>query len=204
MSPITELIGSAKVYGWGSFSEPLPAFESIATATVTSAGASSVSFSNIPSTYTHLQIRGISKENETNDYPTGFAPFRIIINNSYATSGHGMYSNLAGTNALAYGYPSSQGNGVKVYGSYIPTGGNYANMYSASIIDFIDYANTSKNKTIRYFCGSNSNTLGPNNRAVAVGSGAWYSTSAITDIRIENTFIGFAVGATWSLYGIKG
>ena len=39
----------------------LGTFESIAVATVDSGGASSVTFSNIPATYTHLQVRAVGR-----------------------------------------------------------------------------------------------------------------------------------------------
>ena len=47
------LAGNAAVIG--------TSYESIATTTVGSGGASSITFSSIPATYAHLQIRGIFK-----------------------------------------------------------------------------------------------------------------------------------------------
>ena len=45
----------------GHLFTPTGRYESIQTATVDSAGTASITFSSIPSTYTHLQIRGIAK-----------------------------------------------------------------------------------------------------------------------------------------------
>ena len=64
MSPITELIGGAKAYGWGSFAA-VGDFESIATVTVNGTSQNSITFSSIPATYTHLQIRTIAKDNQS-------------------------------------------------------------------------------------------------------------------------------------------
>ena len=41
---------------------PATNFDSIATVTVGAGGSSSITFSSIPSTYTHLQIRFMAKE----------------------------------------------------------------------------------------------------------------------------------------------
>jgi hypothetical protein len=53
VSPILESIGSVKGFGWGAFAET-SAFNSIAS---TLGGNSSITFSSIPQTYKHLQLR---------------------------------------------------------------------------------------------------------------------------------------------------
>ena len=61
MSPIIQTLGNASAYGYRSFAAAdTGSFESIATATGTGS-SSTITFSSIPSTYTHLQIRGIGK-----------------------------------------------------------------------------------------------------------------------------------------------
>jgi hypothetical protein len=55
MSPILESTGSVKGYGWGAVTALPPSFDSIASITTTA--SSSITFSSIPSTYKHLQIR---------------------------------------------------------------------------------------------------------------------------------------------------
>ena len=58
MSPILGIYASQIT---GHLFTPSNSYTSIATATVDSGGASSITFSSIPSTYTHLQIREISR-----------------------------------------------------------------------------------------------------------------------------------------------
>ena len=62
MSPILSARGgmSAGAYGWGAASGAGTSFESIATATGTGSSGT-ITFSSIPSTFKHLQIRGISR-----------------------------------------------------------------------------------------------------------------------------------------------
>ena len=69
-----------------------------------------------------------------------------------------------------------------------------------SIIDIIDYASTTKNKTVRAFFGLDLNGSG----SVTLGSGLWMNTNAITDININAAADPMAAGSTFALYGIKG
>ena len=48
-------------------SKPFGSYESIQTVTVGLGGAANVEFTSIPATYTHLQIRGISKTDRADD-----------------------------------------------------------------------------------------------------------------------------------------
>ena len=70
----------------------LGTFESIATATVDSGGASTITFSSIPATYTHLQLRVFSDAST----PTGFG---LRFNNDSNSAWH--YLKGDGTNATA-------------------------------------------------------------------------------------------------------
>ena len=79
-------------------------------------------------------------------------------------------------------------------------GGNTANIYGASITDIIDYASTTKRKTMKTSFGSQINN---SETKVGLITNYWPSTSAITRIDITSTTT-FAVGTTFALYGIKG
>jgi hypothetical protein len=71
---------------------------------------------------------------------------------------------------------------------------------AVAIIDLIDYASTSKNKTIRVFDGLEENLT---SGYVEMRSGLWMSTSAINriDIRVNGSFTS---QTQYALYGIKG
>ena len=102
MPLITTLAGaSARGYGGLSTFGVPTSYESIATVNPTG-GASTISFSSIPSTYTHLQIRGIARRASG----TGLADISIRLNSdtgsNYAM--HDLQGN--GSAAAAQGYAS--------------------------------------------------------------------------------------------------
>lgn len=160
-------------------------YESIATVTVGSGGSSTVTFSSIPSTYKHLQIRAIAKASGSNFNPK--MQFNGDTGSNY--SWHYLYGDGSSVTA---GAGTTQ---AFIYNSIISTN---ANMYNAFIIDILDYANTSKYKTTRELSGEDRNGGGE----IALWSGNWRSTSAITSITFSNgTFDNYT---QYALYGIKG
>jgi hypothetical protein len=169
-------------------------YESIATVTVGSGGAANIEFTSIPSTFTHLQIRGIARGTRT-EVNSGID---ITLNSDTATnySYHALYGNA--TSALAYGYADQ---------TYMYTGGilaasSSANCFSPLIIDILDYKNTNKYKTLRMLCGAEYNNAAFDE--VSITSGLWRSTSAITSIKLTPTFNNHAQYTQFALYGIKG
>jgi hypothetical protein len=169
------------------------AYDSIATASP-SAGTSYIDFTSIPSTYTHLQIRGIAR---ANDASAGNNAGLYMRFNSDAGSNYTLHF-LSGNGSSASAAGLASQTEIFINGAN-PRGGDTASSYSANIIDILDYANTSKNKTVRALTGDDLNGSG----VVRLDSGLWMSTSAITSIRIflENNF---AVNSQLALYGIKG
>jgi hypothetical protein len=167
-------------------------FESIATATGT---GSSITFSSIPSTYKSLQIRTLYKDSSTNSAQE--APLYIYFNGD--TSGSYAYHYLRGdgSSATASGVASTTWMRVDGAGVVSTTGA-----YGTSIIDIIDYASTTKNKTMRALAGGNGNTTGTN-YMVSLSSGVWLNTSAVTSVTVYAGNAGFASGSSIALYGIK-
>ena len=70
---------------------------------------------------------------------------------------------------------------------------------NAAIIDVLDYASTSKYKTLRDFEGVDINVSGD----IVISSGLWQSTSAINSITFYLGSGNFATTTTVALYGIK-
>jgi hypothetical protein len=176
----------------GTFSEgappaPLSSYESIATA---NPSAASVSFTSIPSTYKHLQLRYLARDNAgatlrdmnlrlNNDTGTNYA-FHFLRGSGAAVSVS------AGTS-----FSSIQANDI------LTGAGSTANIYGVGIIDIHDYASTTKNTTVRWFSGNDQNGSG----YASLSSGLWMNTAAVDRIDITQTF---AAGTVFSLYGIKG
>lgn len=167
-------------------------YESIATVTA-SGGPTTITFSSIPSTYKHLQIRMNWKPN------SGAASgFYLRING--ATGNNATAHQMAGDGSTtsAYGYSSTDIGDLLLLAT--PTGvGTGTNIFSAGIIDVSDYESTTKYKTFRHFGGYDANGSG----SVNLNSGVWLSTSAVNQIDIKKGE-GFANGSTFALYGIKG
>ena len=175
------------------------AFESIATSNPTG-GAASITFSSIPSTYQHLQIRAIVHDNYATDKApnTGFdLNFQFNSDSGTNYSNHYLYGN--GSSAVAAGAANSSI--INLPGTNQISTANYM---SVAIIDILDYASTSKYKTVRTFCGADANGTGTTNRCVALNSGSWRSTSAVSTIQIFAWGTGFVAGTQFALYGIKG
>lgn len=161
-----------------------------------SGSANSFTFSNIPSTYTHLQIRGIGQNAE---YYNGSASYYIQFNGDTGSnySSHGLYGN--GTSALSDG----GGTYSYVYSYQAPRINHGTNNYGVFIMDILDYKNTSKYKTTRILSGFDIN--GATTPYMGLFGGNWRNTSAITSINIAQTYpqYGFSGESTFALYGIK-
>ena len=175
---------------------PPGSYESIQTITA-AGGETSFSFTSIPSTYKHLQIRGISRDTTAN---TSASAVVLTLNSD------------TGSNYSLHRVNTSDGTSINVQGlanwPYIflpaqPNDSNTANCFMSVIIDLIDYASTTKNKTVRIFGGSETNVANATS-ITAIESGAWYSLSAVTSVQVKANTTSFKAGSTFALYGIKG
>lgn len=162
-------------------------YESIASATVGSAGV--ITFSSIPSTYKHLQLRYMAK-------CTSATAAYMRFNGDTATNYNWHYLNGTGTAVGAAGYATQAQIGFTP-----PDSGIGSSQFTVGIVDIIDYESTTKFKTVRTFCGIDVNGTGGD---VALDSGLWRSTSAINSITITTFGTDFSTGSTFALYGIKG
>lgn len=159
-------------------------FDSIATVTGNSSSGV-VTFSNIPSTYQHLQLRLSVVSTATYNY----VRFNSDSGSNY--SWHQLTGDAASVTA---------GAGANQNLMYATQQGGNASFPSATIIDILDYSNTNKNKTMRSLSGIDSNGGG----FIYYRSGAWYNTAAITNITITLDSDTYRTGSIAALYGIKG
>ena len=166
-------------------------YESIATVSVGSGGSSSISFTSIPSTYTHLQVRGIARTNRA----TNFDYFKITANSQTSGySNHDLYGD--GASAGAYG----AANQLRFEPSLIPGANQTASAFNGFVMDILDYANTNKYKTFRFFGGTDTNGAG----RVGLHSSYFAYTSAISSITINpGEGSAFSQYSHFALYGIK-
>jgi hypothetical protein len=195
MPPILSTLANSSGYGYRSFGAAgAPgAFESIATLSGTGSSAT-ISFSSIPSTYKHLQLRynarcasgAITDHYIRLNGDTGSNYARHWI---FALDSGGPYVSAASTTT-----PPSMG--------YIQ--GYDTNPTTAGIVDIIDYQSTSKNKTIRYITGGVEQQTSSQG-ALTIGSALWMNNvNAINQIEIVIASSNWSTSSTFSLYGIKG
>lgn len=179
---------------------PTSSFESIATAVVGSGGSASIDFTSIPQTYKHLQIRYIAKNDVTTytDLDSLYISFNGVGGTSY--SWYRLEGLWSGT-VSSYGLPST---GNIWIGPNLTSSSTWANMFSAGIIEIVDYANTNKFKAVRKLGGATTNGAGNEPGELALTSGSFQSTSAITSISISKSGSNLAQYSHFALYGIKG
>lgn len=165
-------------------------FESIATITTT---GNPITFSSIPGTYKHLQLRIIGKSSNTT-YSSIYWTVRLNGDSGNNYNSHSIYGNGSTAAAMYNGTYVDQ----MIAGEIVASGGGMASQNSSPmIIDLLDYSNTSKNTVIRSLGGFDGNGTG----TIRFGSGLWMNTAAVTSISL---FGGDAGTLHAALYGIKG
>jgi len=177
-------------------------YDSIATATATGS-TGTITFSNIPQTYTHLQLRVQARGTSGSG---GYYTNVYTQLNGDSTSGNYYNHYLLGNGASASA--SAASGYINSSLLYIPNALNTANCFAGAVIDILDYSSTNKTKTLRSLNGVDlNNTSGfPYSGAIFLGSMLWNSTAAITSITFtaEPTYsTTFAVGSSFALYGVK-
>jgi hypothetical protein len=173
-------------------------FISIATTTVGAGGASSITFSSIPSTYSHLQIRFLARtDRAVNDGDYLLMRFNGISSAASYYAQHYIRGN--GTAVLA----AADGTATASYIERVPALNTTASVFGAGIIDILDYTNTSKNKVWRSLAGYDGN--GDANANIRLASGMLLSTPAISSITLTSgTSSNFVQYSHFALYGVKG
>ena len=175
-------------------------YESIATVTVGGGGAADITFSSIPSDYTHLQIRGIARS--TNGSVNGiniYVRFNSDTGSNYSYHGLTTYQ---GASAAVEAFGGA--NSTFALAGTMPNSGLLSNMFNATVIDVLDYANVNKYKTTRSLSGYDMNGAVTGYNYLGLYSSNWRSTSAISTITLLGASDNFAQYSQFALYGIKG
>jgi hypothetical protein len=173
---------------------PSGAYDSIATVSVGSGGAASATFTSIPSTYSHLQIRAISRS----DRATGGGTALQVQFNSDTASNYWQYHFIYGTGA---GVGSLTGNlTTQALIGFSAGDSSTAGIFETQVVDILDYANTNKYKVIRSLAGGDYNNT---NGQIELVSANWNSTAAINSITIFNSTYNFKQYTQFALYGVK-
>ena len=164
---------------------PQGAYDALATVTVPSGGAASVSFVGIPTGYKHLQIRAMHLY-------SGSGANMVCSYNS------GSFNNVI--SHFVYGTGSSALSGSDTTPIISFQSGSTSTAFCVAVYDFLDYANTNKNKTMRGLIGQDTNGAG----IVGLVSALATNTSAINALTFS-----YAGGDTFrqytqfALYGVR-
>ena len=166
-------------------------FESIETVTLGNSTTASVTFSSL-SGYQHLQLRGLVR----NTRAAGGDGSTMTLRFNSDTGSNYFSHRLRGDGAVAAdGQTSASSARAADYASDLAT----ASVFTAFVIDILDYGSTSKNTTIRSFHGADFNGSG----YVNLMSAAWNNTGAVTSITLRDAVYNFKQYSTFALYGIK-
>ena len=153
-------------------------------------------FTSIPQTFTHLQLRVFARATFNNG---GYNGSVYLTFNGGGTSDYGYRHSLKGNGATASSINGTS-TGEIFLTDLIADGGSITSNYGAGIIDILDYTNTNKNKTIRAIGGADNNGAA-NYGAATFNSQAWLNTAAINAIQVR-TDSQFAANSRIDLYGI--
>jgi hypothetical protein len=149
--------------------------------------------SGLGSTYKHLQIRMVARGSGA---ITGAYDLLIRFNGNTGAnySGH----NLRGTGSAVQSNAITSATSILNESTFV--GNNEAaNIFGSAVIDILDPFSTTKNTTTRSlggFTGSSSRLY--------LGSGAFYSTDAITSVNIRPGGESILAGSRFSIYGLRG
>ena len=163
-------------------------YESIQTVTVGVGGASNATFTSIPSTYKHLQIRVLCGTG-------GSASQDLRIRYNSDSSTNYTQHNLIGSGSAA----SADGYTAQTYANAGKQGAGLSTSPAIAVIDILDYANTNKYKTMRSLNGYDANGSG----YVLLSSSLWLNTAAISTIELTPNSSTFAQYSSFALYGVK-
>lgn len=168
-----------------------PAFEHIAT-TVLGTAVNTVDFTSLDTysaDYKHLQIRFTAKNTGTNNEVR--LRFNDITTNSYAWHFlRGQVSGVSGGSVINTGFISLTG---------AMAASTVTSAFGGAIVDIVDAYSTSKNTTIKSSLG-----IVDSLAIVRFHSGFLNNTASITKVELTTGANNFAVGSTFSIYGIRG
>jgi hypothetical protein len=151
-----------------------------------------ITFTTIPSTYKHLQIRALGRS----DYAGANVQIAVRFNSDTAANYSGHYLVGNGSTATA----SGAGGTTFGEGGQVTAATSSASVMGTAVIDILDYADTNKYKTLRSLSGFDANGSGQ----ILLTSGSWRSTSAITSITLLAGAGNWTTDTRFALYGIKG
>ena len=161
--------------------------------TTLGSSASSVTFTGLGSysDYAHLQIRMVSRGDKASNAADLLMQINADTGSNYAW--HTLRAD--GSNVS----PFARDTKTELDIGYVAGGNSTASSFSASVLDILDFSNSSKNTTIRTLNGvSNEWTY------IRLTSGLWNNTNAVTSLQFFADAGNLVSGSRFSLFGRKG
>jgi hypothetical protein len=164
--------------------------------TILTSTTDNITFSSIPQTYKHLQIRATPRKATSAGTGAFSLDIRLNGNTGSVYSYHDMTGNA--TSVVSNGFGTQ--NQIR-FDASIPSNSQSAGIFGATIIDILDYASTSKYKTLRGLAGYAGSSY-----RIGLKSGLYQATTAVSSIVLfdYDYATGFLAGSRFSLYGILG
>jgi len=168
MSPILSARGglSANAYGWGALSAAEAGFDSIASWTSGNGSTQTITFSSIPQTYKHLQIRCFFQTTSAGSSPVlrFNGDSAMNYNRGYIRANQSSISAFHGDASFA--------------ANLFPNGTQTSSWPNVCIVDIYNYSNTSKFKTVKNFNFNQNKSSGAS--ILHYESALWRNNTAIT------------------------
>jgi hypothetical protein len=142
------------------------------------------------STYQHLQIRYAVRSDRADTIDFSQVTFNADTGTNYSIH----YLRGDGSSASSLGLTSQN----FMWGGFSTTANSSASTFSPSVIDILDPFETTKFTTIRALSGINTTET-----SVALFSGLWMNTNALTSITLDNYGSNWVTGSRFSLMGLK-
>ena len=191
MSPLLTGVLASQISGHLNTYTLTGSYDALATVTVPSGGASSITFSAIPQTgYKHLQIRAMAIYTGSTSSSDDWT-LRINGDTSANYDTHNLYGNGS--------TPTANADTTSTFIRPTMFNRGATNGLSITIWDILDYTNVNKNKTVRVLGGFDNNGSG----TVGFSSGLWRNTNSIYQLDLGSAAGSLLQGSQFSLYGIK-
>jgi len=172
-----------------------------AIATLSGNGSSdTITFTSIPSTYKHLQIRGVNVVNYGNtDYGNGGLRFNGDTGGNYTNHSIRGYWDGSTGNKQGINYTLGTITYGMIFNCFLNQ--NQDSVFP-TVIDILNYKDTNNRKVARAYGGGTYSTQGA--RAIIQGASMfWDSTSAITSVSLFASNGNWNAKTKFTLYGIK-
>jgi hypothetical protein len=159
---------------------------------IASGSSTTLSFTSIPSNFTHLQVRVFGRSSNASSTTTLTMQLNSDTGSNYA------WHDLSGSGASA---TSSSGiNQTSMSFNNFVANTSTANVFNSSIIDILDYTSTNKNKTVKTFNGYDANGSG----YIYLNSGLWFNATiaSVTSLSLILTAGNWQSNSRADLYGI--